>query len=291
MASINVNKLAAPNVPGVFDSNICSVNLCVPWTWEVHHYWWLYAEHPEALAWQISGDLLQVKIKDIWTTATWIGPDQAEWITLRRSSDNIDLYVAILNGRVIERAWAMCDIHRSRSDYVGLEIQFKSITARVKKIPGQGSTKMPDFTDEQLDELHRLHDERYLEAAAMFASEEGTNKRYYKSVMEQTAERLAEIGFKVPEHDFKRETQVVPIYRIDGVDAVFVTDPQKRHFEGKNCECAICYHNQDHYMDNDCCSCENCMDNLDHWGENGNDPEHCNFCAEFRKHLDEAYTD
>lgn len=290
MSYITVTDLKARRVAGVFDSKLKPVIFHIPWHWGERDYWWLYAENPEKYAWQIdpSGNL-QVQIKDIWTTAHWIGADFGpEWISIMRL-DGTMMQIAIANGRVIEKTWSMSNIRYEHSEHGPLRREWDAIAGRVQKITTTGVARLPEFTPEQLEELHALHDERYLAAAEKW-SKTTEHVGHYKDVMFQIGEKLKEIGFDPPEHDFRRVPLVVPIYRNEE-GAFWITDPEKTHSEHGRCECAKCDHDMEEWKSNDCCSCDNCMDNNNHWYGNGSDPEHCNFCAEYSEHLEKAEND
>jgi hypothetical protein len=262
-----------------FDDTKAKIMISLAYEWSEKWYWWWFADHPNELAWRCVGNDIQVKIEGNWTDAIWLGSESSEWVNIIRSDTYTDAYIQILDGRVHDTCFAIWEKSDIESNYGALNKEYFATVGKTHK--GRGCKNMPDFTKDQLETLRKKIGDRYLECAKRWFERNDVDAKYE---MEYHAGRLAEIGFKPPEHNYtKPDPIVVPVYHYEG--ATFITDPEETHNGDSACECAKCDHSQDAYEDEDSCSCDNCMDNLDHWTSNGRNPDHCNFCKEFAKHI------
>ncbi len=279
MAILQECKLKVNGMDKPFDSKLDTVHLiCDPY-WRTKHYWWFFAEKPEDLEWRLADKTFEVNIEGKWTPAVWIGADVSNWVRITRTSDYLDAFIQITDGKVTDSIYCLWDRDDSVTSYATDVIEYHKVMGTTRT--GEGRERMPVFSPEQVEILREKISKRYLEAAREYIL---NSNRIAKMDMNFNAARLQEIGFDPPEHDFEKPAPlVVPIYHHDG--AFFITDPDQTCDGGGHCECALCSHSQSDYENGDSCGCDNCCDNIDHWHKNGANPDHCNFCKEFAKHI------
>jgi len=283
MQPITGVKLRVQGIDKPFDSDLDTIYFVPGPSWGYEYYWWFFAENPHAMEWRCLDKTLQVKIEDNWTDADWLGAGRSTWEAMfSRTSDWWDAKIQITDGKITNAIFAIWDRDSDAAGFVVDQDLYRKVMSETKT--GLGVKKMPDFTDEQLEKLRVKIGERYLQAAKMCIVE---GHGHFRHEMKYNADRLKEIGFDPPEHDFKPKGPIeVPVFRLPGVDAVFVTPFCDEDGDDYHCECAVHYaHDQEQYEDDNSCACDNCCDNDSHWATNGKNPEHCNFCAEHAEHL------